>query len=168
MPPDRNTESDARDRLVERYQKCAMAIWELFARDPLGDSPAQAWIERLEEIVKRGLLVPKVVTTAKDVVKHAVKQTKVGDLLVKYTPFSAHFDGMSWPTIGKKAIALQWRFRYAHIETIDRSELLLAASIITAYRELVLKSGEDRAAIVRVLRAVDDRRDEEEWHPSFE
>lgn len=43
--------------LVQRYEVCALRIWELFPTDPLSsDDPAQFWIERLESILDRGLL----------------------------------------------------------------------------------------------------------------
>lgn len=44
--------------LIKRYQAVAIRIWEIFPSDPLGDSPAHFWIERLEAIVDKGLLVP--------------------------------------------------------------------------------------------------------------
>lgn len=44
--------------LIERYQRCAEKLWELFPKDPIGNSTAQSSIERLEAIIDRGLLVP--------------------------------------------------------------------------------------------------------------
>ena len=40
----------------DRYVRCAERIWALFPKDPLGDDPAHAWIERLEALLDRGLL----------------------------------------------------------------------------------------------------------------
>jgi len=49
--------ADERDALIERYQRCAVQLWQLFPRDPLpADDPAQSWIERLEALLARGLL----------------------------------------------------------------------------------------------------------------
>jgi hypothetical protein len=47
------------ERLIERYQKCSLAIWSMFTSDPLGDDPAHFWVERLESLIKRGLIGPK-------------------------------------------------------------------------------------------------------------
>lgn len=46
--------------LVGRYQECARRIWALFEFDPLpDDDPAHFWIDRLEVILDRELLMPK-------------------------------------------------------------------------------------------------------------
>jgi hypothetical protein len=45
--------------VLRRYQRCAMRIWDLFEHDPLPhDDPAHFFLERLESILDRGLLVP--------------------------------------------------------------------------------------------------------------
>jgi len=48
-----------RGDLLQRYQACAIRIWKLFPHDPLpDDDPAHFWIERLESILDRGLIIP--------------------------------------------------------------------------------------------------------------
>lgn len=56
LPPN----ADRVPNLIERYQRCALRIWNLFPSDPLPiDDPAQFWIERLESILNHELLLPK-------------------------------------------------------------------------------------------------------------
>lgn len=51
---------DKTARLIERYQKCAERIWLLFPSDPLPDDDhAQLWVDRLESILARELLIPR-------------------------------------------------------------------------------------------------------------
>ena len=45
-------------KLVERYQQCVSKLLTLFPFDPLVESPAHFYIERLEALVKRKLLIP--------------------------------------------------------------------------------------------------------------
>ena len=53
-------EADRVPDLVSRYQRCALRIWGLFPSDPLPVSdPAHFWVERLESILDRELLVAK-------------------------------------------------------------------------------------------------------------
>jgi len=44
--------------LVERYQQCVSALLSMFESDPLGDSPAHFYIERLEALIERKLIGP--------------------------------------------------------------------------------------------------------------
>jgi hypothetical protein len=49
----------AASKLNERYHECATAIWRLFEKDPLpADEPAHTMLERLEALIKRGLIGP--------------------------------------------------------------------------------------------------------------
>ena len=57
---------------------------------------------------------------------------------------------MTWPTIGQRLLDVEWALRYGEPTSQD---LLFAASILNAYRALVLKTAKDRAEIVRELRA---------------
>jgi hypothetical protein len=98
--------------------------------------------------------------------KYKIQRTTVGKYAVKFTAVSAHFGEMSWPKHGKFALTLDHRLRYAPVESITRSELLHAASIISAYRALIEKPKRERDSIVAVLRAVDDVPGGIEWHPS--
>lgn len=53
-------ESNELQPVVDRYQKVAQRIWSLFGdQDPLGEDPAQGWVERIEKLLDKGLLVPK-------------------------------------------------------------------------------------------------------------
>jgi hypothetical protein len=46
--------------LITRYERCALRIWELFPSDPLPpDDLAHFWIERLESMLNRGLLIAR-------------------------------------------------------------------------------------------------------------
>lgn len=44
--------------VVERYQQCVSKLLTLFPFDPLGESPAHFYIERLEALIDRKLLIP--------------------------------------------------------------------------------------------------------------
>ena len=47
------------DAIIDRYTRCAMALWQLFDKDPLGeDCAAYTSLERLEAIVAKKLLAP--------------------------------------------------------------------------------------------------------------
>lgn len=49
---------DRDDRLLSRYQRVALRIWALFPADPLPPSePAQTWVERMDALLDRQLLV---------------------------------------------------------------------------------------------------------------
>lgn len=45
--------------VLDRYQRAFLRLWELFPSDPLGDDPAHFYIERLEALLDKGLLVPR-------------------------------------------------------------------------------------------------------------
>lgn len=62
----------------------------------------------------------------------------------------AYFDGMSWPghwDIGEH----EWRLRHAP-ETITRSDHMQAASVMAAYRELIVCPETKRRQVVKELR----------------
>lgn len=61
-----------------------------------------------------------------------------------------HFDEMSWPVPGEKMEGLEWRLR--HLQKIDRTDLVAAASVISAYSELVKCSSRKRACVIRKLK----------------
>lgn len=46
--------------ILERYQRCVSQLLNLFPSDPLGDSPAHYYIERLEALIEKQLLTPVV------------------------------------------------------------------------------------------------------------
>lgn len=58
----------------------------------------------------------------------------------------ASFDGMAWPLPNPK---LSWRLRYAPVR---REDLLLSASIVDAYGELLAKKPKERESLVRKIR----------------
>lgn len=62
---------------------------------------------------------------------------------------TAHWDGTSWPRAGDPASELSWRLRYAEP---TRGDILSAAGIVSAYRDLIWKTGRQREDIVRQLR----------------
>jgi hypothetical protein len=49
----------------------------------------------------------------------------------------ATFNGMAWPVPSERLDEVQWRMRYAR-ESLTPEDLLLAASVICAYSELVM------------------------------
>lgn len=55
-----------------------------------------------------------------------------------------------WPSIGQRLSDLEWTLRYG---VPTRSDLLHAASILNAYRALVLQKAGDRAVIIQELRS---------------
>ncbi len=55
-PPQHGCMGDDKLDLVKRYQKCAARIWAMFPSDPIPESPAQGWCERLEALLDHGAL----------------------------------------------------------------------------------------------------------------
>lgn len=66
-------------------------------------------------------------------------------------PYSVRFDGMTWPLAGGAIGDLEWRLRYG---VASRNDLLVAASVLSAYMALVNRTERDRRLIIRALRAV--------------
>lgn len=61
-----------------------------------------------------------------------------------------HFDGMCFPQPGQKLSDIEWQLRYG---TPTKEQLMVAASVISAYSGLVLlKTGKQRDYIVKNLR----------------
>jgi len=61
-------------------------------------------------------------------------------------------DGSVWPTPGDDPDGgLEWRLRYAP-ESITRTDLLVLASIVSAYREVLTCPSRRRNDVVRMLR----------------
>src|SRR5687768_4573099 len=66
----------------------------------------------------------------------------------------ASFDSMCWPVPGPSLDEIEWRMRWG----IDVcSERMVAASVLAAYRALVLSPARKRARVVRQLRAAMQR-----------
>ncbi len=70
-------------------------------------------------------------------------------------PFYHHFDGMCWPRAGSRLDDLEWTLRYGDPEDVVKARMI-AASVVAAYKALVLKTAKDRAYVVRELRAVEE------------
>lgn len=58
----------------------------------------------------------------------------------------AAFDGMSWPVPSGRLEVVQWRMRYAR-ESLTPEDLLLAASVICAYSEIVMCDADKRERV---------------------
>lgn len=59
-----------------------------------------------------------------------------------------HFDGMTWPN-PMDPTEIEWRLRYGHP---TREDILMAATFMAAYKELVFNTQERRNAKVRGIR----------------
>jgi len=70
--------------LVERYQQCVSALLSMFESDPLGDSPAHFYIERLEALIERKLIGPVQPTFAGQVLEFT-QATNVAVRGLQYT-----------------------------------------------------------------------------------
>lgn len=70
----------------------------------------------------------------------------------KTTNHYANFDGMTWPRISAGIGDIEWALRYGEP---TREEVLVAASVLNAYRALIKLGRVEREAIVRVLRSVE-------------
>lgn len=65
------------------------------------------------------------------------------------TTTHALFDEMSWPYPGVRIGNIEYALRYG---TPDKTDLLIAASVIHAYSSLIHKSIKDRNKIIKQLR----------------
>lgn len=62
----------------------------------------------------------------------------------------ANFDDMCWPQPGEELSAIEWRLRYAQP---SKEDLLMAASVISAYSGLVIrKTQKQRNYVCKKLR----------------
>ncbi len=68
--------------------------------------------------------------------------------------FYAHFDGMCWPLAGSRLSDLEWQLRYGKP---TRSQLLMAASVLSAYRQMVSDPKAKRETVIREIRAKQTR-----------
>lgn len=64
-----------------------------------------------------------------------------------------HFNGMCWPIPSSDMDGLNWKLRYS---SLTEGELLVVASILSAYAELVTLPQKKRNDIIKQLRNVDD------------
>ena len=65
--------------------------------------------------------------------------------------FTAHFDGMGWPRDCDFLDEVNHRLRYGEP---SKSDLLVAADVMSAYRALITDPSRKRAMVVRVLKSV--------------
>lgn len=68
----------------------------------------------------------------------------------------ADIGDMHWPRAGNRCGDIEWKMRHAP-DSLTSSDLLVAASILAAYRELIFCTREKRQAVVAALRAVEDQ-----------
>lgn len=61
-----------------------------------------------------------------------------------------HFDGMCWPVPGKCLNELEWATRYA--SSLTMSERMVAASVMSAFTELIRLPQRQRNKIIAELR----------------
>lgn len=66
----------------------------------------------------------------------------------------AAFDEMTWPRANRATGDVEWRIRHSHTPPTPE-DLMVAASIIAAYRELVHCPRSKREAVIRRLREVE-------------
>ena len=59
------------------------------------------------------------------------------------------FDGMCWPTAGVACADLEWVLRYGEP---TKQELLCAASVLAAYRQMVYDGREKRQRVIHMLK----------------
>jgi len=62
----------------------------------------------------------------------------------------ASFDGMCWPLPSERLGEIEYKMRYDNVFT--RSDMLIAASVLNAYRELVTCSAEKRRTVISGIR----------------
>jgi len=67
---------------------------------------------------------------------------------------SVAFNEMAWPRAGNYGGDVEWRLRHAR-DHVTPSDMVMAASILAAYRELVHCPERKRRLVVRALRRVE-------------
>lgn len=63
--------------------------------------------------------------------------------------FYRSFDGMCWPAPSERLGEIEWRARYA---TPTQADLLMMASVLAAYQELIVMPAKKRDRIIKELR----------------
>jgi hypothetical protein len=63
----------------------------------------------------------------------------------------AAFDGMAWPVPSPRLDEIQWRMRYAR-ESLTPEDLLVAASVLCAYSEIVSCDAAKREYVTSQIR----------------
>ena len=72
------------------------------------------------------------------------------------SPHYAVFDGMCWPLPSARIKDIEWKMRHDPKE-VNAGDLMLAASVLAAYGELVHCSSRKRATVIQGMR---DKRNE--------
>jgi len=65
--------------------------------------------------------------------------------------YYASFDDMCWPIPCNELSGLEWRLRYS---TPTKSDLLVAASVVSAYQGLIEKPGKFRDQVIKKIKKV--------------
>lgn len=68
------------------------------------------------------------------------------------SPFATLRDYTVWPCPGVRMDDLEWRLRYLQLGELTREDALLAASVVSAYRELIMVTGDRRSKVVSQLK----------------
>jgi hypothetical protein len=63
-----------------------------------------------------------------------------------------NFDGMCWPAPGEYLDELAWRLTHVKTENLTKSDVLVAASVISGFQQLIRLPERDRNKIIRELR----------------
>lgn len=58
---------------------------------------------------------------------------------------------MVWPSVSDKVSELEWRLRYAK-ECVSSSDMLILASLVSAYRELILCEDNKRKQVCQIIK----------------
>lgn len=69
------------------------------------------------------------------------------------------FDGMCWPLPGERCDDIEWKLRYAS-DSMTREDQLLAASILSAYRQMIFDPHHKRVRVIRELRTAVGKTDD--------
>ena len=67
--------------------------------------------------------------------------------------YYATFDDMCWPIPCNNLSGLEWRLRYS---TPTKSDLLVAASVVSAYQGLIEKPGKFRDQVISKIRKLSE------------
>ncbi len=69
---------------------------------------------------------------------------------MKLTEYSVSFDGMCWPRPSAALSDLNWKLRYGG--TLTNSERLIAASVLSAYTQMVHDPAKKRNKVISKIR----------------
>jgi len=87
----------------------------------------------------------KTITKYTDDLRKAAKQEELHRLNLIGESCYVHFDDQTWPVKSKALSDIEWRIRYGHY---DKSDIMVAASVISAYQELLTMNKDDREKVI--------------------